>query len=251
VSYATERHSNAALVHIGTHKTGTTAFQRWATTNRSKLEMSCGFHYYEGLFGEAHYEVPMLCLRPDRDIPMRVRTPEWRLAEWQDAVTEHVRAQAARPVQRLVISAEGLSYARDREEVARLAELLQPRTVAVVVVLRNPSSFLASYRAQLERQGFAPSRDPRSFAYTEADTWLTDYSALVDAYTEVLGRECVTVLSYERSVERHGSIVPALVEALGFDATRVPNWQGLTANVTASRRSKLPWMSRFRSPFSR
>ena len=40
-----------ALLHIGLHKTGTTAFQNWASHNADTLRDVHGIRYYDGMFG--------------------------------------------------------------------------------------------------------------------------------------------------------------------------------------------------------
>jgi hypothetical protein len=58
-----------AIVHIGTHKTGTTTFQRWADLNRAEILEATGFRYYESMYPSgapsAHFEIALACLRPD------------------------------------------------------------------------------------------------------------------------------------------------------------------------------------------
>jgi hypothetical protein len=96
----------------------------------------------------------MLCLRANRSMPMRARFPDWCLDEWQRTARAHIRDQVARPSRTLLASAEGLSYIRHRDGLERLIELLSPRRIAVVVALREPSSFLRSYRRALAAAGF-------------------------------------------------------------------------------------------------
>ena len=237
-----------AIVHIGTHRTGTTSLQRWAFTNRQELARTAGLEYYNGLFGPNHYEIPMLCLRANRSMPMRAISPDWCLDEWQQAATAHVRENASRSRRPLLISAEGMSYVRHHDEVARLVALLHPRRVSVVGVLRERASFLGSYAQALADAGFAPSPYRESFAYVKEDSWLLDYDALLSAYREVLGADRVATVVYERAVECHGSIIPGGLAACGFHDSQLPPWEGFRYNATRAPRR---WFSRGRSAGTR
>jgi hypothetical protein len=152
---------------------------------------------------------------------MRSKMPNWRDAAFQAAMREHICAQVG-GADDLFVSAEALSYIRHPDEVEALQSLLGSRDVTFVVVLRDRRDYLRSYRAQLIESGFAPSNDPRSFAYSEPDSWLADY----DALTSVLGRPIVVEYPSNRSV------IPALFGALGFDEAELPDWSNVWRNAT-------------------
>jgi hypothetical protein len=228
---------STAIVHIGTHRTGTTSFQDWAHRSRDELAARAQIYYYDGLFGLSHYELPILCMRRNRSMPMRTVVPDWCLDEWQTDVRAHIRQQVRAPMRTLLCSAEGLSYLRHQDEIERLVELLEPRLVSVVVVLRNPRDFLASYTAMLARQGFSPSRYHESFSYVQDDTWLVRYDELVGAYRNVIGADRVHVVPYDDHVGRDGSIIPAVLGACGADIERLPAWDR-------------PWKNRSQVPAS-
>ena len=223
-------------MHVGTHRTGTTSFQRWALANRVELARATGLQYYDGLFGPNHCELPMMCLRADRSMPMRALVPDWCLDEWQSTARAHIRAQATRARGPLFVSAEGLSYVRHADEANRLVELLRPRRVSVVVVLRERSSFLDSYRQALADAGFDASPYRESFANVADDSWLVDYDALLAVYRDALGTEHVATIDYEQALHRDGSIIPGLLTASGFDASQLPPWKGFRYNATRARR---------------
>jgi hypothetical protein len=245
---ADEAAQGIAIVHIGTHRTGTTSFQRWAFTNRDELARGTGLEYYNGLFGPNHYEIPMLCLRANRSMPMRAITPDWCLDEWQQRAAAHIREDASRGPRPLLISAEGMSYVRHPDEVARLVDLLHPRRVSVVGVLRERASFLRSYGRALADAGFPPSPYRESFAYVEEDSWLVNYDALLGVYREVLGTDRVAAVGYERAIECHGSIIPAILAACGFHESQLPPWNGFRDNTTRPHRS---WFAAVRRLVSR
>ena len=193
---------------MGTHKTGTTAFQQWADRHRDALLERSGVGVYESLYGLSHYEITLLCLRPNRTMRQRWRVPESVLDEWRDSVRDHIASQVARPTDRLLISAESLSLLRYEDEVAALKDLLGPRTIRATVCLRDPESFLVSYRSEMARKNISPSRFRTSHEYVEPDTWLIDWDGMLSVWRQVLGAENVTSFSYEQALAEHGSSIP-------------------------------------------
>lgn len=71
-----------ALLHIGLHKTGTTAFQQWASHNADTLRSANGIRFYEAMFGSTHYELGLLAIGPGRTMTGMVLQPEWPLTGW-------------------------------------------------------------------------------------------------------------------------------------------------------------------------
>lgn len=220
-----------ALLHIGLHKTGTTAFQNWASSNADALQAANGIRYFEGMFGSCHYELGLLAVGPGRTMGGMNLQPQWPLAEWQHNAARHVRAQAAPDDTTLLISSEELSLLRDEHEVRTVCDLLAPRQLRVAVCLRSPESWLESYRQQHLRHGYL-SEFRSSHAYVGPDTWLTDWDQMLRVWRNVLGDENVVTCDYDDSVARYGSSIPAVLTALGIDPDEVPPWQGFVANVT-------------------
>jgi hypothetical protein len=223
-----------AVLHIGTHKTGTTSFQAWAAEAREALRAR-GVRYFKGMYGKNHFDLAFLALRRNRNMPMRSKHPDWCLDEWQAEARAHLQEQSSGAERTLLCSAEALSYVRFADEVETLVELFAPRQVQVVVAFREPDVFLQSYKEDLAVQGFRPSRYPESFAYVKPDTWLLRYDDLLDAYRSVLGEEHVASIRYEEAVERDGSIIPALLDAAAIDRTGLPEVAGHWENARADR----------------
>jgi len=216
--------SGRVLVHIGTHKTGTTSIQAFVRHENDGLLAAAGCHYPDGfLLPGVHTDLPLLVIRPERTWPARLRFPETARASWQEAARSHVRRQVTTDEAELLVYVhEDLSYVRFDDELERLCELFDGRSVSVVAVLRDDAAFLASYRSQLAGTGFAPSDDPASFAYVEADSWLLDHEGLLDGYRRWFGAAHVTALDYDRLVDADGTVIPAFAELLGLERSSLP-----------------------------
>lgn len=188
------------VLHIGTHKTRTTAFQRYALANRGWLAAN-GVDFYVNESGapQAH-ELPLIALRSELSIPLRVRNPDWTLEEAKKVMASSIRSTIATAGGALqLFSHEALSFVRQPEEIERLQHLFAGADVSVVLVRREPESFLSSWRKQLERMGFDSNSSYRSsFAYTQSDSWLVDVDSLVTAFRSGFGP--VVEIDYEQTM---------------------------------------------------
>jgi hypothetical protein len=224
------------VLHIGTHKTGTTSLQQFLRDHADTLLAEAGIDYPSGLvIPTAHAELPLLAVRRERLWPARIRLPETQLPAWLAAAEVHVR-QLLRSARHEVValSHEDLSYVRFEDELAHLRDLLGDVPVHVVVFLREPRSFLASYRAQLAATGFDPSPDPTSFAYLEADSWLVDNEGLLDGYRRTFGAGNVEAFDYDAVLARDGSVIPTVAERLGIPPASLPSLDPYVLNQTGA-----------------
>jgi len=216
------------FVHIGTHKTGTTSFQHWLLRHETELRARFGLGVYHGAFPN-NREVGLACASPDRSLPTR-GIPQWVDPEWRSHVGELVAEQLGRN-EDLILSSEALSFLRSTAEVENLARMVDGRDVWILVALRDRADFLRSWAGHLQRDRYKLSKDPRSFAYVEPDSWLADYDVLLSAYGAVFGNERVRTIDYDAAIAQDGSVIPALMrEVVGPDAS-IPDWHDARKNV--------------------
>lgn len=218
-----------ALLHIGTHKTGSTSFQRWALGAREALA-DTGVHLYRPQYdGLSHYDVPLWCMRRSRMMGKKTAHPEHCLDEWRDEFEERFRSQV-QDKQSVLVTAEALSLLRHEDEVRRVVSLFPDRHLRAVVVLRDPADFLASYKRQMARAGRTPSRYRTSIDYVEPDSWLVQYEDLLGVWRRVLGDDQVESVGYEEAMAAFGSTVPAVIEVLRLQQSHLPDWRGIHEN---------------------
>jgi hypothetical protein len=227
--------STRAVLHIGTHKTGTTSLQHYLHEAQDVLASVDALYPPGFAIPTAHAELPLLAVRPERVWPARLRLPEVQDPNWLAAAHRYVREQVeSSPARTIVLSHEDLSYVRFDDEHERLAALLAGLEVDVVVFLRDRRAFLESYAAQLDATGFARSDDPTSYAYVEQDSWLADYDALIHGYRRRFGASSVDVLDYDAVMVADGSVIPAFLERLGVERASLPPHEHFQLNRTGS-----------------
>jgi hypothetical protein len=228
------------LLHVGVHKTGTTSIQLFLHDQGDLLATVGACRPTGFLLPQLHAELPLLTLRRDWSYPARLRLPETDAPAWRAAASAHLRAQVASEPELLVFSHEDLSYLRHDDEFERLADLLAPRSVTVVVFVRDRTGFLSSYREQLRATGFEPSDDPASFAYVEPDSWLADFDALMGGYRARFGDANVVVVDYDAVMQRDETVIPAFTDLLGIPRTSLPPLDGYFANQSGSQARLTP-----------
>jgi hypothetical protein len=224
------------LLHVGTHRTGTTSIQLFLREHNDTVLAAAGVHYPPGfLLPVVHTELPLLIIRPGWMWPARLRFPETQRPSWLAAARAHVRHHLCTdPRETLAFVQEDLSYLRSAEELERLRDLFADTEAHIAIFLREPQAFLRSCAAQLTATGFELTDDPGSFAYLEPDSWLVDYEALVAGYRTCFGDDRVHVVDYDRAIEEDGSVIPAYAALLGIDRSELPDLERYHVNRTGS-----------------
>lgn len=209
--------SKRVVLHIGTHKTGTTSLQR-ALSKNSRLLRSAGIRFYRGLYKPAnHVELQLAAMRFERRSPFKRRMDRVPVDEaFRANVIAHVQSFLALcPEQKFIFSAEGLSYLRLPEETAVLGRIFEGHSVEVIVYFRDKRAFLESYSRQIgASRALRNMKD--SWAYCGDDSWLIDYDGLLQAYSQQFGASAIKVRSYEADKEVFGGTVGSFLALLGL-----------------------------------
>lgn len=247
------------VLHIGTHKTGTTSFQRWFRDNEPTITSTCGATMYKGRLPDAR-ELGALLINPDRETPdIRRRidrgenadagapplrgTPEWD--QLRTDVFDNVQQQLAAATSTFVVSSESLSLLRHPSEISRLTQIFPPEHTTVVVCLRTPEDFLSSWKRHLDRDFFEFSKDPTSFAYVQPDSWLVDYEQLLRAYRDGFGQDSVVVVDYDSAISEYESTIPPIARTFCSDLSALPAWDSYILNTKEnSPRKPIPGIAK-------
>lgn len=195
------------LLHIGTHKTGTTSIQHFLRHHVGTASYPIGM-----IRPDQHSELANLAARPERT-DMGVTAPETLTEAWRAVARAHIRAQVTSDVDQLIYSAENLSLLCHADEIAAVMDLLAGREVHVVMYTRNPTDFLASYSFTIGLFELdAPTR-PDSINDLSTDSWLVDYQSRIDLWAH---HAPVTVVDYDGVVARDGSVIPSFADLVGI-----------------------------------
>lgn len=233
------------LLHIGTHKTGSTSIQRLLVRNRRVLETQ-GVHYAragrrrraDGRLAESHYQLGHGLTHGNE-------------APWH-ALRAEIEGSRARLV---VISAENLSNMGPRGLVGRAAGHLEGIDVSVVVYLRDQRAYATSGYREVVSTG---SYDGSFHDYNRDRMWRYDYAAKVGAWVDAFGVDAVHVYAYEEVCAQSGLLEHFVshLDGVGIDELVLPPRQNATPSddalqlaraVTRIERRvqrRFPWMTR-------
>jgi len=129
------------ILHIGVHKTGSTAIQNACLKNRKSLN-EIGWHYPEELlFNEAHHILPWSVIDRFLNDPI-ANTRRLSKERLKDILFKYGN---------IVISSENFCFAKDNE-VREIAELFEDFETIVVVFIRRQDRLLQSEYVQRVKQ---------------------------------------------------------------------------------------------------
>jgi hypothetical protein len=221
-----------SIVHIGTHKTGTTSIQQFLSDNRAHCAER-RIAYYEGrhLRGN-HVELHVAAMRDDRLSPYKIQTGLTVDERYREVVRAEVAEFRKEATGTAVFSAEGLSFLRYADEVAWLKACL-PSGTEVVVYLRNKDDYRKSHEAELASKPHTRDYlDPDSVFYLGPDSYLLDYHARLAPWRAVFGHENIHVFDYDEETRKAGSVLPSFLRFIGLEETAGSEmWRGLFLNT--------------------
>ena len=142
------------FLHIGTHKTGSTAIQHCIHDNMDAL-ISAGYVSYGQATGKANQsDIYLATMRQNRDSFARIRSGKNYGYGFRERTRRRIQGFICETGNdKIIITTEGLSLLRFDDEFFALKELLDAdvNAVRVIVYVRERQGFLRSYRLQIEK----------------------------------------------------------------------------------------------------
>jgi hypothetical protein len=205
------------FLHIGWHKTGTTALQKFLHRNRHALREQCGFDYPDsGLYNVAHNLLPW-SLSPARF----KRANGVDLAAPAVLVEDMLREASGRGLERLIVSSESFSVL-GRPQLEPLAQSLRGHEVVVVAYVRRQDRYLESVYNQIVRDDLQRCSVPfDEFLRTQLERPRLDYGVYFRRWTAIFGRPNVQVRLYDRKALCAGDIRRDFCRLVGLEADRL------------------------------
>jgi hypothetical protein len=199
---------NKLYIHIGTHKTGSTAIQHALSRSLTQLEKE-GIVYIPTLpvFKQLMYSSTL-----DASL----------LESGRDQLHQRIKRFKHKESLRYVISSEALSgdpmlgYQNAHIIAKSLAEIVPDFSVSVIVYLRRQDEFIESFYTQKIHQG--ESLTFEEFFQT-CDHAELHWDALLDSYAEQFGQDNIVAQQYHRDALPHrDSLVRGFGELIGSES---------------------------------
>lgn len=184
------------FVHIGTHKTGTSALQTFFTVYRAELAAK-GVRYLKAGLGQG---------RAHHALPWSIRGMHGRtMAVWDEVRAELARDRA--PID--VISSEALWFT---DPALVKAELKDVADLRIVLYLRRQDKYLQS----LYKQAVTSGRKSDFAAWRAQAADRGDYLSVLRKWAETFGKQNLILRAYERGGKRV-DVTADFFEAIGVD----------------------------------
>jgi hypothetical protein len=223
------------VLHVGTHKTGTTSIQKMLAGNEDHFASEGLCYPTLTRVGAGHHNLIWELLNDERFDPAA--------GSFADLVTELSRDQPPR----VLLSAEGFEYLYERPALARsLKEGLESAgyRVEVVLALREVPSYLESLYYELTKHGLSVDLDgfvdeavSRGSIHLRDMAFCLRYEELTDSFASVFGAGSLHVLAYGPSIV--SSFFARVGALLDTTLTEIPGWdrsnvrpEGTAGNVT-------------------
>jgi hypothetical protein len=179
------------IVHIGPHKTGSTALQGALSSNRALLAETG--HYYPSFHdqsltdsGHANFAHHTLV-----DALLYDQQPQAKMMQ-----ALHRRNSTTR-----ILSSENFSRLNEAQ-VLRLREILSDTKVRVVYVLRRPDRVLVSFWQEMVKHGLSQSIEEFATPHLQeiSASHLLNACQVLNIWSGVFGRESVDIINYDLAV---------------------------------------------------
>lgn len=181
------------ILHIGTHKSGSTSLQNVLYKN-SKTLLDYDVDYPQNLciWDSAHHPLGW-CMKNDYQNIDR----EFNYDKSKGVIHHYLSQIKKSKAQTIVISTETLFVATDYKKLKSFYDLLtQEYDVSVIMYLRHQSNFLFSWYSELVTAWYGKITIP--FAnFLENPMYPVEYDKVIDRWVEIFGSESVRVFSFE------------------------------------------------------
>lgn len=204
------------ILHIGNHKTGTTAIQDWIALNREPLAKQ-GYADLHGPDGP-HVHSWLAYVDEERPFPRGfcLADPDRFAADL-----------AALPARKVIASSENFAFFFEQSAIDALARAVAPHfdRVRIVAYLRRQDRHAVSHHAE----GSRPDRTPEWALWGHDLTALPapnplqplylDYNQRLQKWENAFGRAAMVVRIYDKPMLINGDVVVDFADAAGIDLT--------------------------------
>lgn len=205
------------ILHIGSHKTGTSSIQYVLTRSAEALEKAGASYLQTNALGKQAANANTLAKMKGKG------------AAFTSTLSDDVADALIRPEAKLnILSSENLFWLHDAGEIARLAKLIQLRfeSVSVIAYLRRQDMLALSHRKQVispiprpaarfygYQMSALPEHQPHFHTYF-------DYHAKLEMWREAFGTENMQVALFQREALKNGDSVADFFARAGLQPPR-------------------------------
>ncbi len=232
------RRKRAAILHIGTEKTGTTFIQRFLWQNREQFPQQGVFIPSAGRIAPlmAQYtSLPLLCGAPERisDLVPRGRQLDEMRRRFEDEIAFEMDS-LPQSIDTVVFSSEHLhSRIKNKDEISQLKSFLDRffESYRIIVYLRRQDEMGVSFYNERLKGG----DNPESIFDLTVDNSYYDLYGLLREWSAVFGRDSVHPRLFDRREFPQGELLRDFLDAIGvtpFEGAKLGFQNNPSLNVT-------------------
>ncbi len=188
------------IVHMGLHKTGSTAIQRMMATNKIKLSDRGVLYPTTGRVGAGHHDLAWSFNRKPEQMPLWI------------ALRSEISRSNPRQV---VVSSEEFESLNTTERWSRLRDELEEKARVVCYLRRQDDYVISSYHQHVKTGATHPiAQHERKIAPR------LDYAARLASIEAAIGKAAMIVRPYEKQ-QLPGGVLPDFLAAIGLEGAEL------------------------------
>ena len=191
------------ILHIGTHKTGTTTIQHLCWRNRAELLNNGWLYPVNGRpkydFRPGHHLLSFSVLQK----PIEQR-PNWAQKitsinvneEWSKLMEE----LSTYPDKNVILSSEAIGSC-NKESIKLIKDYMRDFDVTIVIYLRNQLDFLlSSYKQRVKKSGYIQNFNE----FIKERIKSKHHLKMIDRWAAIFGKECINIRLYDKVIASSG-----------------------------------------------
>lgn len=195
------------IVHIGTHKTGTTFFQNSLARNRDLLLKQGILYPKSGEIHNAHFKLSW-----QLNDPANRAKPIDEVGDWPLLIKELQES----PAHTALISSEEFSLTGQPQRFDLLKKYFDVR---IFCMIRSPDAFLQSFYSQWVKDFHSRETRPLSRYLAEENPFFLDNRRLLEKWLKVFGRPAMIVGNFDKAASQ-GNLLAGMFSCLDWEVPK-------------------------------
>lgn len=204
-------------LHIGTHKTGSTALQNFCALNLDLLKQYDIDYLIQDTIWNGHHFLGWAFRGNDVSIEQYCKFKDIGVLNHLEYSIEQSGCNI------FLLSSENLFLMEDESYAKRFFERFKGYEIKVIVYLREQSEFLESWYYELVRADYC-SLTQEFEEYLKNPQYELDYSKVLTKWARYVGKDSIKVISYNE-IKKNRSLYTSFINSLGIsniDGFKIP-----------------------------
>ncbi len=206
-------------IHIGTHKTGSTAIQNFLYNNNDLLKNN-GIDYLVGnCVWKAHHSLGWSFQGAEQPI---IQYCSWKNYGIINSIEDEIKSSKCN---NFIISSENLFFFKNIDFIERFFERFNDFNIKIIVYLREQSSFIESWYLELIRADYCKLDEDINY-FIENPRYNLDYYIELMKWEKYVDKSNIKVFNYHDEA-KDGNLIMNFCSNLGLSNSSIELFNGL------------------------